>query len=245
MPIIHKCEPRSREWFSLRAGIPCSSEFHKILTPKTLKVSDQATGYLHRLLAEWVIGQPIEDVPFQSQYMTRGQDLEDEAVAAYELLTGCETSPGNFITTDNGTLGCSPDRLIGDVADLELKCLSLPKQIGYAINGIDAAYKCQVQGRLLIHEREYVDLFCYHPRFSIPPLRNYRDEEFIKVLKAVLDTFVEQMLKAREELEKRFGPFVRMTDLTAEGDGGLGVSDTDVDAILAQRQGHATEEPSE
>ncbi len=233
MPIIHTCEPRSREWFALRAGIPTSSEFHKIMTPKTKKLSDQAGAYRNRLLAEWVLGQPIEEVPYQSQYMERGQELEDQAVAAYELQTDCETSPGNFITTDDGMLGCSPDRLIGDVGDLELKSLSLPKQIGFALTGIEDAYKCQVQGRLLIHEREWVDLFCYHPRFSIDPLRTYRDEEFIEVLKPLLAQFVEQMLKAREELEKRFGPFVREAP---EGFGGLGVSDADVEAILADQR---------
>ncbi len=235
MPIIHTCEPRSREWFQLRAGVPTSSEFHRIMTPKTHKLSDQAVSYRNRLLAEWVLGEPIEEVPYQSQYMERGQEMEDQAVAAYELLTDCETSPGNFITTDDGMLGCSPDRLVGEVGDLELKSLSLPKQIGYALTGIEDAYKCQVQGRLLIHEREWVDLFCYHPRFSIPPLRTYRDEEFIGKLQPLLQQFVEKMLEDREELKTRFGPFTRLEVSPNEFDG-LGVSDADVEQILAAQR---------
>lgn len=235
MPIIHECAPRSREWFTLRLGIPTSSEFSRIITPKTMKISSQAPAYLHRLLAEWATGAQIE--AYQSEFMVRGQELEEDAVAAYELLTGCETSQGNFITTDDGMLGCSPDRLIGDVGDLELKCPAIQTQIGFALNGLDDEYKPQVQGRLMIHEREFCDLFSYHPLFSIPPIRVYRDEEFIKVLRPVLQTFVEQMLKAREELEHRYGPFVRPEQPKEDGGiAALGLSQADLDDIIAGRK---------
>jgi YqaJ-like viral recombinase domain len=232
--IYHACAPRSREWYALRLGIPTSSEFSRIITPKTMKISSQAPGYMNRLLAEWVTGQQVEN--FQSEYMVRGQELEDEAIAAYEMLTGAETSPGGFVTTDDGMLGCSPDRLIGNDGDLELKCPLIQTQIGYALNGLDDEYKCQVQGRLMIHEREWVDLFSYHPLFSIPPLRVYRDEKFIRVLRPVLEQFVTTMLNARVLLEQRYGPFVRVEpkDEPAPMDG-LGVSNEDVEEILRGR----------
>lgn len=232
MPIIHRCEPRSEAWFKLRLGIPTSSEFSKIITPKKMQISSQAAGYLNRLLAEWVTGDQLES--FQSEYMIRGQELEDEAIAAYEMLTETETSPGNFITTDDLMMGCSPDRLIGDVGDLELKAPLIHTQIGYALNGLDEEYKCQVQGRLMIHEREWVDLFSYHPRFSIPPIRIHRDEEFISKMRPVLDTFIEQMLEARVLLERKYGPFSRAEPRLPTPDDdpyGLGVSDDDLIAI--------------
>ena len=226
---FYQCEPRSEEWFKMRIGIPTSSDFGKIITPKTLKISSQAQGYMCRLLAEWVTGEQEPD--FQSEYMIRGQDLEDDAFAAYELLTGSETTPGGFFTTSDGMLGCSPDRLIGESGDLELKSPLLRTQIGYALNGLDDEYKCQVQGRLMIHERDYVDLFSYHPRFSIPPLRIGRDEKFIGIMRPVLATFVETLLKAREELESRFGPFVRDVPSKPTVDG-LGITDEDLEAII-------------
>lgn len=233
--IYHACAPRSREWFALRLGIPCSSEFSKIVTPKTLKISSQSTQYMMRLLAEWVTGEQVEN--YQSEYMIRGQELEDAAVNAYELLTDTETSLGGFFTDDAGMLGCSPDRLIGEDGDLELKVPLIQTQIAYALNGLDDEYKCQIQGRMMIHGRDWVDLFSYHPRFSVPPLRIYRDEKFIAVLRPALAGFVETMLKCREDLEHRFGPFVRPATEPPDDDAGaLGVSDADLDAILAARE---------
>lgn len=226
-------EQRSREWFAARLGIPCSSEFHKIITPKTMKVSSQAPAYAHRLLAEWVSGAQLD--AYESPHMMRGQELEADAIAAYELLTETETTPGNFVTTDDGMLGCSPDRLIGEVGDLELKCPALQTQIGFAIDGLDDEYKCQVQGRMLIHGREFCDLFSYHPLVSIPPIRLHRDEKFIGAMRPVLDTFVEQLLKARELLEQRYGPFTRNEPKPAAADM-LGVSDKDLQDILKARE---------
>jgi YqaJ-like viral recombinase domain len=234
--IYHACAPRSKEWHALRLGIPTSSEFAKIITPKTMRISSQAPGYMNRLLAEWITGAQLDT--FQSEYMVRGQELEDEAFAAYELLTGTDTQPGGFVTTDDGMLGCSPDRLIGYAGDLELKCPAIQTQVGYALDGLGEEYKCQVQGRLMIHEREWVDLFSYHPLFSIPPMRIYRDEKFIAILRPVLATFVDQLLAKRTELEQRFGPFVRPEPREEPPIDGLGVSDEDLEKILeAQRNG--------
>ena len=118
--IFHAVNPRSQEWHALRLGIPTSSEFSKIITPKTMKLSSQAQGYLCRLLGEWLTGEQVEN--FASPWMDRGTELEDSAILAYEMLTDTETSPGGFVTTDDGLIGCSPDRLIGDDGDLEIKC---------------------------------------------------------------------------------------------------------------------------
>ena len=231
MPVIHKCEPRSAEWFALRLGIPTASEFHRILTPKTLKVSSQAPAYMHRLLGEWITGEQVEN--YQSEFMVRGQELEDQAISAFELLTDIETSPGNFISTDDGWLGCSPDRLIGDDSDLEIKCPLIQGAVGYALNGLSEEHVCQVQGRLMIEERDSVYVFAYHPRLSIPPLRVSRDERFIAIMRPVLQQFVETMLACRVSLEQRFGPFPRPQPEARPNADELGVSDEDVDAIIA------------
>lgn len=234
--IWHEVTGGSPEWARLRLGIPCSSEFHKLLTPKTRKVSSQATGYMYRLLAEWVTGEPCENE--STEWMQRGQELEARARSAYELLTDSEVTIGGFFTTDDGLIGCSPDGLIGDNGDLELKCPLIATQIGYALGaGVDTDYMTQLQGRLMIHGREWVDIFAYHPRFSIPPVRVYRDEEFIRDLSAALAEFVDKMIALRERLERDYGPFVRTTDgIPAEAMiDTLGVSDADVDAIFAAR----------
>jgi hypothetical protein len=219
--IHHAVAPRSPEWHALRLGIATSSEFHKIVKPAALLkesgsanpdyskvLSKQAADYMHRLIAEQITGAPCEN--YESQWMSRGTELEDKAILAYEMLTDTETHPGGFITTDDGLLGCSPDRLIGGDGDLELKCPLIQTQVGYALgSGVDEDYMVQLQGRLLIHEREYVDIFSYHPALTVPPIKVYRKESYIKILRRVLEDFNEVMLAKRLELEQRYGPFLR------------------------------------
>ena len=50
---------RSEQWFRVRLGIPTASEFKRIVTPKGWKLSTQAEGYCHRLLAEWMLDAPV------------------------------------------------------------------------------------------------------------------------------------------------------------------------------------------
>ena len=228
--IYHAVSQNTPEWMKLRLGIPCSSEFHKIITPKTMAVSKQSPAYMYRLLAEWMTGEQVEN--YESEYMIRGHELEDRAIMAYEMLTDTETQPGGFITSDDGMMGCSPDRLVGDKGDLEIKCPLVQTQIQYALEGkIDDDYKVQLQGRLMIHGRDWVDIFSYHPRLSIPAIRVVRDEKFIKELTAVLKTFNEIMLENRKKLEEKFGPFERPEPETDHSQDF--VSDKDVDDIIA------------
>lgn len=206
--IFHDVAGGGEAWRNLRLGIPTSSNFNKIMTPKKMKLSESAAPYMYILLAEWLSGKEVEN--FKSKYMERGNELEHKAVEAYEMLTDQETTNGGFITTDDGMIGCSPDRLVGTDGDLELKCPLIQTQVEYALNkNVDDDYRCQLQGRLMIHEREYIDIFPYHPLLSIDPIRVYRDEKFIGVLKPIVEQFVETMLQKRTELEAQYGPFAR------------------------------------
>jgi hypothetical protein len=232
MPIYHAVEQNTPEWIQMRLGIPCSSEFDKIITPKTRKLSSQAMPYMYRLLAEWVTGAPCEN--HATEWMDRGHDLESSAVANYEFLTGADVKPGGFVTTDDGLIGCSPDGLIGENGDLELKCPLIQTQVKYALTGeIDEAYMAQLQGRLMIHGREWVDIYPYHPLLRIPAVRVCRDEAFISALSAALREFLDLMLAKREELNERFGPFVRMAPQASEYDGRFGLTVEDGEKIIA------------
>lgn len=232
--IWHDVEGDSQQWHELRLGIPTASEFHRIVTPRKLTISSQAEGYLYRLLAEWLTGQELPS--YESDYMTLAKENEPRARKAYEMLTGSEVTNGGFFTTDDGLIGCSPDGLVGADGDLEIKCPALNTHIGYALNGPGDDYRLQVQGRLMIHGREWCDFFPWNPLLTVPPRRFYRDEKVIDTLRRVLAAFVEQMLECRLKLEREFGPFVRPERVAAAHDcGAFGVSDADVDAILSAR----------
>jgi hypothetical protein len=101
---------RSVEWDRLRIGIPTASEFSRIITPATHKLSTQADGYMDWLLACWIVGEILERP--ETEYMHVGQELEARAAEEYAFAHECELSTIGLVTTDNGMVGCSPDRIV-------------------------------------------------------------------------------------------------------------------------------------
>lgn len=200
---IHNVKQNTPEWLQLRLGIPTSSEFHKLLTPKG-KLSEQSQGYMHWLLAEWMLGVPLDSE--QTQWMERGGEMEDQAVASYEFERDIATERVGFVTTDDRLIGSSPDRLASDGL-LEIKCPLAHTHVGYMLNrAVDEKYKPQVQGQLYVCEREWVDLQSYYPGLPTVIIRVNRDEKYIENLDAVLKSFVEIMLEARLKLTQQYGP---------------------------------------
>src|SRR5215510_5138122 len=97
--IVHDCKQGSQKWLELRAGIPTASQFSQILTA-TGKPSTSAERYLFTLLAERLMGHPIiEHVNF---WMTRGSEMERQALQFYEFQRDIETAAVGFITDDFG-----------------------------------------------------------------------------------------------------------------------------------------------
>lgn len=232
MPIHHKVEPRSQEWFLLRLGKPTASEFHKIVTP-TGKLSKQAEDYAHSLMAELMLGKPL-DKP-ETEWMIRGQELEDKAIESYEFATNRETSPGGFIETDDAAYGCSPDRLVGEDGILEMKCPAPNTHVGYLDDPISMwiAKQPQVQGQMLISGRAWVDLVSYHPELPLLVYRVKRDEKYIDILRVALAAFRQQLITMRANLEQRYGPFPPI-GTKAPAEDTFGISDEDIDSMIEQ-----------
>ncbi len=238
MPIYHPIEQRSADWYYLRLGKPTASEFDKIITPKNAELSAQYGYYIHFLLAELMLGRPLDSV--ETEWMTRGTELEDSAIDAYEFTTGLETQRGGFVTDDLARYGCSPDRLVGDDGLLEMKVPAPQTHVGYLLNpeSLDSAKRCQVQGQLLVTERAWVDLVSYHPEMPIVIRRIKRDEPFIAAMSAALLRFCELLVEARVKLEREYGPFrpIVVPKVEAQADDPLGVSDEDVKHIWMEAQ---------
>jgi hypothetical protein len=193
---IHDCIQGTSAWLELRAGIPTSSEFDKILTPKTGKPSSQAEGYMYRLIAERLMQHPV--IEFMSRWMDRGSEMEGEAVAYYEFQRETSTSKVGFITNDDGTVGTSPDRLVGDEGLLEIKVPKESTHVGYLLkHAVDQEYWPQVQGQMWVTGRSWVDILSYHPEMPPALIRVDRDEAYIRMLSAAV-------LKFSEVLESQY-----------------------------------------
>jgi len=191
----------STAWKIARLGMPTASQFHRIMSPKTLKPLAGAETYLNELLAEWALGiMEGED----NDFMERGRELEADAVAWFELATGVECETVGFITNDAGTVGCSPDRLIGSDAGLEIKCPKATTHIGYLRTAGDVGpYLAQLQGALWVAERQRWTWVSYHPTLPAAVVTVERDEKFIAALASAVTDFADQLAAAKADLLRR------------------------------------------
>lgn len=193
---IVECVQYSPEWWSARRGIPTASNFSRILTPKTLKPSTSATGYIAELVADMVSQNPpfFTERQGHTEAMRNGANMEPEARRFFTLETGYTVRQVGFITTDDGRFGASPDGLvIGDggevVGGLELKCPEPKTQAEYLMDGgLPGEYRPQVQGGLLVSDLPRWWFMSYALPLR-PLLIVVEPDEYGKALRAALDEF--------------------------------------------------------
>ncbi len=200
--IRHDVPAGSDEWRKARLGIPTASQFHRIITPAKLQLSKSRTEYMHELIAERLTGRWDDDDA--GGYRQRGHDLEPEAIAYYDFQSDAETVGGGFCTTDDGRVGCSPDRLVladGKVVrGLEIKCPSPKVHAGYLLsNSHRDEYRLQVQGQMFVCGLPSWDLMSYHPDMPPALIQVDRDEAVMRVLDAFLADFCAEL----DEMHKR------------------------------------------
>lgn len=209
---IIDCVQGTDAWITARLGIPTASEFARIVTNSTgelarsrsnkKEMSDAAKKYAYRLVAETLLGRPVEKPPGEPWAMARGKALEPLAVQQYAFSNDVEVRRVGFVTTDDGRLGCSPDGLIvGARRGLEIKSTLDENHMGIFIDGPGDDYTPQVMGCLAVCELETWDLYAYHPQLPPATFSIGRDEVYIAKLGAALAEFLDMrdamLMKAR------------------------------------------------
>lgn len=196
MSKIYRFEQGTAQWYACRMGKPTASQFHRIMTPVTMKASSQAPAYMYRLIAERLLLESMDE-QLRVEWVERGKELEPHAVTHFEFTNEIELEPVGFVTTDDDKLGCSPDRLVKNKAEaVEIKCPAPWVQIGYLLDGPGTDYAPQVQGQLLVGEFERVHFYAYHDRMPAMHLVTYPDPVYQKALRRHLSDFLEQMDEA-------------------------------------------------
>jgi len=194
------CEQMSDEWFSLRCGIPTASSFDKIFTT-TGKPSTQSEAYMNTLLAEWLTGekQSIK----QSECMTRGIELEDEARSAYEFVTDSDVETTGIVFKDEDKLvSCSPDGLL-DTKGLEIKCPAPGTHVGYLMQGgIPTTYIQQVQGSMWVTGLDEWDFVSYCPGIKPVIITVEKDENLHIAIDEIMNKFLLDMQNKRIKLKE-------------------------------------------
>lgn len=209
-------EQGSVAWYNARLGIPTSSNFEKIVTPKGEK-SKQSRKYLYRLIAERLIKESQDDQIGFVQWVDRGKAEEGNAAAMFEFTHERRLQPGRFVTTDDGRIGCSPDRLLDDKEAVEIKSPAPWTQIGYLLDGPGDNYRPQVQGQLYVGGFRAVHFYSYHPQ--MPPFLKVTvpDMGFQRILQSSLAWFLDELDKETERA-KSLGAYVMSRQVETPAD---------------------------
>jgi putative phage-type endonuclease len=191
----------SPEWLVARLGIPTASGFDRIITTRG-EPSKQAQKYMYQLAAERITG--VKEESYQNGAMQRGTEMEAEARAMYELISGNEVKiVGVCYLNEKKLYGCSPDGLIGEDGVIEIKCPTSAVHVAYLLDGgLPTEYFQQVQGQLFVTGREYVDFFSFYPGIKPLLIRIERDEKFIKSLETELKEFCKKLDEITKKIKE-------------------------------------------
>lgn len=178
--IFTDLEQGSAEWLEARMGIPTASMFATLLgIKKDAKEKVTRQIYMRKLAGEILTGEPMDN--FQNDHMQRGNDQEAEARDLYSFMKDIEPQRVGFIR--NGSVGCSPDSLIGDKGGLEIKTALAHIQIDRLQKDVlPPEYRAQVQGNLWLAERQWWDFCSYSPKLPLLVVRVPRDPDYIATL---------------------------------------------------------------
>ena len=188
------CEQGSEEWLAARLGIPTATGFENIVTA-TGKKSASYIKYMAELIEESILGGGDT---FKSGFMERGNQLEPQARAAYEFLTGNDViQVGGVYLNEDREVMVSPDGLIPSLKKgLEIKCPKMSTHIRYLLEGgVPAEYVIQVQANLWVTGYETWDFVSYCPEYQKQTLYLFtaaRDEKLMKAFDEHIPQFVKR-----------------------------------------------------
>lgn len=195
-------EQNTPEWLVARAGKITASRFCDVMafdpggelyksgkkkgTPKPPKVAKARRDYIDDILAELLTGEPKPQV--HAKPMEWGHDVEAAARVAYEAETGEIVQQVGFVLHPCiPYVGCSPDGLVGDQGQVQIKCpANCAVHIATLRDGMPDEHIPQVQGELWVTGRDWSDFVSFDPRMP-PHLRLYRqrvqrDDAYIATL---------------------------------------------------------------
>lgn len=198
-------EQGSDEWFEARLGLVTASHFSVIMA-QGRDGGDSLTRaqYLNRLAGEIITGLRAEDT-FRSRAMERGKEMEPEAVADYEARRGVKVRRvGLGINFDDlRKCGASPDGLVGFDGGIETKTMRPDLLIPLITRGalvMPAEYRAQVQGNMLVWERQWWDFKIFYPGMPDFTVRVERDDRYITELHEQIQIFNHDLKRLVERL---------------------------------------------
>ena len=192
-------EQRTEAWHHARLGRITGTGLKKILG--TPKVRD---GYFYEILAERL----SVEASSEESAMDRGVRLEKEAVEYYEKNQGVKVTAAGFIERgDNKWVGYSPDGIVNEHKDIEVKCLSSANHLkAFLTNQIPEEYIPQGIHAFVVNDDLGIrDFVFFDPRITVKPffiitMRRSEYEKEIAEAKALVEEFLNSINKSIAEI---------------------------------------------
>jgi putative phage-type endonuclease len=198
----HKIEQKTDAWFQIRKGKITGTTLKAIMgTPKARQEA------IYELIAERLtVGVDNPDVNYENA-MERGCRLEPDARIMFEFETGLKVEEVGFCENDdNSSIGYSPDGIISDAEDIEIKCMGGKNHIKMWItNKIPEEYSWQVVQAFVVNPKLKKRYFVgYNPDIPTHPLHiiEITREEIEKEIKEAEENQIKFLKDVEVELNK-------------------------------------------
>jgi predicted phage-related endonuclease len=200
-------EQGSDEWRRAKIGKVSASRGADMIARTKSGWGASRANYRAELVCERLSGLPYEG--YSNHYMDRGNQVEPEAVNAYEFSVGVEARTVGFVHHPTiADAGCSPDRLVATDGMLEAKCRTTAIHFDLlSTHSIPDKFIVQMQFGMACAEKEWCDFVSYDPRApagcDLFVKRIFRDRRRISELEQQTIEFLAEVEKQTAELRKR------------------------------------------
>ena len=201
-------EQGSPEWFAQRLGKVTASRVADVIAKTKSGYSTSRDNYMAQLVCERLTGIVAES--FSNSAMAWGTETEPLARAAYETYLDVLVDEVAMITHPTiEAAGASPDGLIGEVGQLEIKCPNTATHIETLLSQtVPGKYNTQMQWQMACTGREWCDFASFDPRLpkelQLFVKRVSRDNAYITMLEKEVIEFIielESKIKKLNELK--------------------------------------------
>ena len=199
----HQVEQKTEKWQQLRKSKITGTTLKSIMgTPKARQDA------LYEIVAERLtIG--VENDEYENP-MDRGNRLEPDAIAMFELETGKKVERVGFCEADTNPMICnSPDGLIGETEGIEVKCMGGKNHLKlWLTNEIPDEYKWQVVQYFVVNEKlEKLYFVGYNPdipahQLHIIEIKRADIVEDISIAKTAQEKFIGEVNEKLKEIIK-------------------------------------------
>jgi putative phage-type endonuclease len=207
---IEAVQQGSEAWHQLRLGKVTASRVADLLAKTKTGPSASRGNYLIELALQRVT-KTIEE-SYTNAAMEWGTQTEPQARVAYEVKTGNFVDQVAFI--DHPTIagfGCSPDGIVDSDGLIEIKCPNSATHWSYIkANEPPNKYFIQMQAQMSVTGAKWCDFVSFDPRMpersQLLVVRVMRDPEYILYMEAEISTFLKEVEKEVQLMEKRNEP---------------------------------------